>query len=93
MPGDAVIYATAGSACEMRSEGMFRNDPTNGVYGEVSRVIGDLPRLPVSGLEARQVELFVRLTSGDLTPQTTDVVGPVAGAIQAYYRPSYLFPP
>ena len=96
-PGDAVIYAASAVPnavnVEMRTEGMFRNDPAGAVYGEVSRIIGDLPRLPVSGLENRPIEVFVRLSSGDLTPGLVDVIGPVVGQIQPFYRPSYLFPP
>ena len=96
--GDAVMYATTATPdqvnCVLSTDGMFRNDPTGTVYGEVSRVIGDLPRLPVSGMENRPVEVFLRLSPTYLGPSANpDVLGPKVNNLRVYYRPSYLFPP
>lgn len=86
---DAVLFAS--QSAELRTDGMFREDSTGIGYGTVSQVVGDLPRLPPSGLEGRPVELFVKPTRGDLAviPDTgIDDIG-----VQVLYRPSWLFVP
>lgn len=86
---DAVTFAS--QSLEMRHDGMFREDSTGTAYGPVSRVIGDLPRLPPSGLEGRSVELFVKWSRGDFD-QIADS-GIDDGGVQALYRPCWLFVP
>jgi hypothetical protein len=87
--GDAVVFASRSAM--LRTEGMFRLDEAGAAPGPISRVIGDVPRLPPSGLEERPVELFVKPTRGDLDtlPDTAlDTLG-----VQVFARPSYLFAP
>ncbi len=60
---DAVVNAS--QSAELRTDGMFREDVSGSAFGPVSWVEGDLPRLPVSGLEGRTVEGMVKLSRGD----------------------------
>lgn len=60
---DAVIFAS--QKAQITTDGMYRLDFGGTAYGPVSRVIGDLPRLPAGGLEGRSVELFVKNSAGD----------------------------
>jgi hypothetical protein len=54
--------------------------------------IGDLPRLPPSGLEARPVQLFVKPLRSDSSYDGSDP-GVDAFTVQPYYRPCYMFRP
>ena len=89
LPVDAVVYAN--QPTELRTEGMYRPSPSGSFYSSVAQIIGDLPRLPPSGLEAKPVELFVKPSQGNLG------VGPDAAidtcTVQVKYRPCYLFTP
>lgn len=82
---DAVVYAD--KIAELRSEGMYRTQDGT-VYGRISKIIGDLPRLPPSGAEARPVELFVKPSRGDLG--TLADSGLDGFQMQVRYRPCYL---
>jgi len=86
---DAVVYAGGSKFVEIRTEGPCRTDPTGVYYAPVSNIIGDLPRIPPSRLEARSVELFVKPTRGDLN--TLADSGLDAFSVQVKYRPSFLF--
>lgn len=83
---DAVIYAD--QTAELRTDGMFRTDPTGAVYGRASGVIGDLPRIPPSGMEGRPCELLVKPSRGDL--DTLEDGGLDDLTAQVIYRPCYL---
>jgi hypothetical protein len=86
---DAVIYAS--KTAELRTDGMFRSDSGGTIYAPVSQVIGDLPRVPPSGLESRPIQVFVKPTRGDLD-QLAD--GGLDGlSVIPKVRPSYLFRP
>lgn len=87
VPDDAVLYSERTS--EIRFDGGFREDTTTGAYVGVSQLLGDLPRLPPSGLEGRAVELLVKNTRGLLDP---NVVDPGIDKISAVvkYRPCYI---
>lgn len=61
---DTVTYAS--KSAQLGTGGMYRLDSGGSAYGPVSRVIGDLPRLPAGGLEDRPSELFLKATQGDL---------------------------
>ena len=88
---DAVLYATQGA--EIRTEGMYREDPTGVTFGPVQRVTGDLPRIPPSyvGLEGRTVQMFVKASRGDLDAQADAGIDDISAYVT--YRPSYLFTP
>lgn len=86
---DAVCYGGGGTV-EARNDGAFRNAGSGStVYGRVSRIIGDLPRIPPSGLENRPTELFLRPSRGDFGTGADTSLDPLS--IQAKYRPSYLY--
>jgi hypothetical protein len=61
---DAVVFANR--IAELRTDGMYRQDSAGGAYGPVSHVIGDLPRVPPAGYEARTLEVFLKSSRGDL---------------------------
>lgn len=86
---DAVMFASQSTS--LTTVGMFREDLFGITWSPVSNVIGDLPRLPPSGLEGRAVEFFVKISRGDLTdlPDT----GSDAFGIVPSYRPSWLVVP
>lgn len=87
----AVVYG--GRDCLVATTGMFTMVSTGDGYMQMSEVYGSLPRIPVSGLEARPVELFLRTTRGDF-----DAISDANGAtdvttVTCAYWPSYLFRP
>jgi hypothetical protein len=86
-PSDAVAFAAR--SAQMTTDGHFRQDASGAAYGPVSDPIGDIPRIPVSGLEGRPVEVFLRPSRGDLDQVPDAGLDPVTG--QIFYRPSWLF--
>lgn len=80
---DASVFAN--QSTELRWDGMYR--AAVGVYGPANTPVGDLPRLPPSGLEGRPVQLFVKPSRGDLN------VLPDSGldgmTVKVVYRPVY----
>ena len=90
---DAVIFYDADGTqyAELRTDGMYRASPAPGVYGPVSQVLGDLPRIPTSGLEDRAVELFLRPSNSDFATLADSHLDNFDVAV--VYRPSWLFPP
>lgn len=87
---DAVMYADQSAA--LRYDGCSRTDPTGSVYGPVSQVSGDLPRIPCSGMEGRSVQLFCKPSRGDLNV-LPDSAPSDALTVTVSYRPSYIFRP
>lgn len=88
---DAVIYADG--TLTLSTDGAERLGTGSPATGEpVARVQGALPRIPVSGLEERPVELFLRTSTGDIDQLTDDIAEPDITA-QVFYRPTYLFLP
>ena len=85
---DAVLHAD--QSAELSTRGIVREDSTGAAYGPASHVTGDLPRLPVSGLEDRPVELFVLATRGDLDQVADSGIDDIRA--QVFYRPCWLFP-
>ncbi len=83
---DAVLFPS--QSAELRTEGMFREDPTGAAYGPVSHVVGDLPRIPPSGAEGRTVQFFLKQSRGDLDTLPDVGVDDISARIS--YRPSYL---
>lgn len=87
---DAVLYPNR--RAELRFDGMYRERASgNGYFAPVTEVIGDLPRLPASGLEGRDVELFLKPSEGDFAVTPDPSVSQINA--QVYYRPAYLFCP
>jgi hypothetical protein len=86
---DAVIYAD--QTCEIRHDQMVREGPSGTVYGPVSNVVGDLARIPASGLEGRPCQIFVKPSRGDLN--TLPDSGLDGFDVQVIYRPSFIFRP
>lgn len=83
---DAVLYSTRVTA--VRYDGSFRADTTSSAYVRVSEELGELFRLPPSGLEKRPVELWVKNSRG-LLGQTTDLgIDKIKATIT--YRPCFL---
>jgi hypothetical protein len=54
----------------------------------MASVVGDLPRVPPSGIEQRPVELFLLLTPGDLATLPDSSRNSFTAQIK--YRPVYL---
>ena len=88
-PTDAVLYAS--QSAELRTEGMFRENSTGTAYGPVFGVVGDLPRLPPAGLEARTCQVFLKASRGDLDEVVDDGIDNISARIT--YRPSWLTVP
>jgi hypothetical protein len=82
---DAAVFAD--QVAELRTDGMFRATADGTAYGPTSPPIGDLPRIPVSGLEGRPVELSLLPSSGDLDTIPHDDDGDLS--VQVFYRPSW----
>jgi hypothetical protein len=85
---DAVLYAS--KTAELRTEGCWRSDANN-VYGRESNVLGDLPRLPPSGLEGRTLQVFLKESRGNLANEPDAGIDDMS--CRLYYRPSYLITP
>lgn len=85
---DAVAYAS--QSVELRTDGMFREDSTGTVFGPVSSVVGDLPRLPNTS-EGRTTQLFLKFSRGDFDQQPDSGIDDISARIT--YRPSYLITP
>ena len=86
---DAVAYNL--QSVQLGTTGMYREDPTGTVYGPVSNVIGDLPRLPPSGLEGGTIQAFLKMSRGDFDQLPDSGIDDLSARI--FYRPSYLITP
>jgi hypothetical protein len=84
---DAVVASN--SLTEIRTDGCFRQSSAN--WGPVGMVTGKMPRIPVSGVENRVVELFVKTTRGDFGSGNDGGIDNCT--VQVKYRPSYLYRP
>ena len=85
-PNDAVVFAH--SSASLRYDGMYRADTTNTYFGPIANVVGDLPRIPPSGVENRPVELFLMLSRGDLGQQPDLSLGSFTAQVR--YRPVHI---
>lgn len=83
---DAVIYANR--SAQLTTDGHYRLDVGGTAYGPVSTQAGDLPRLPVSGLEGRTTQVFIKGSRGDLDSLPDAGIDDISARV--YYRPSYL---
>jgi hypothetical protein len=84
---DAVIFA--GQTLQLGTDGAVREDSAGVGSGPVSTVIGDLPRIPPSGLEDRPVEIYLRASPGDFANVPDNGTPDITAEIR--YNPSYLF--
>lgn len=85
---DAAIHAS--QTLEIRTDGCYRENAD----GSASTVIvprGSLPRLPVSGLEERPVELFLLASRGDFDRLPDRGIDDLSARV--FYRPCWLFVP
>lgn len=79
-------FIAPSQGAEIRTEGCFTKNST--YYIRRGQAIGDLPRIPPSGLEGRAVELFVKPSRSDLANFTDN--GLDSFTAQVIYRPCYL---
>lgn len=87
--GDAILFAS--QKAQLTTNGMYRLDPGGTAYGPVSRVIGDLPRLPAGNLEGRSVELFLKASRGDMEQASDSAIDDLA--VKVYGSRSWLTVP
>lgn len=90
-PSDAVIYAAR--SAQITTDGSYRLDTSGTAYGPVSSQVGDLPRLPVAGLEGRTSECLIKVSRGDFNQIPDTLTGTDYGdniLAQVFYRPCYL---
>jgi hypothetical protein len=87
------VVANANREVEARFDGHYRQSSDGIGWGPVPQIIGDNARVPVSGLENRPVEMFAKLTRGDLSPAMADLSRAGSLKAQLLYRPAYLFLP
>lgn len=85
----AAIYAD--QTIELGTLGVTRATADGDAYAPPPSITGRLPRLPVSGLEERPVELFVKTSRGDLAQLPDAGIDDITA--QVFYRPTYLFLP
>jgi hypothetical protein len=88
-PLDAVLFAS--QKAQLTTDGMYRLDSGGSAYGPVSRVLGDLPRLPAGGLENRTTELFLKGSRGDLGELPDTAIDDIA--VKVYASRSWLTVP
>ena len=84
---DAVIAAS--KLAELRTDGMFRQGAAGTIYAPVSQIVGDLPRIPPSGLESRPVQIFLKASRGEFDNEPDSGIDDISAHI--VYRPSYLY--
>lgn len=89
VPTDAVLFPS--QSLEVRWDGTFREDSAGTGYAPAVPPLGDLPRLPPSGAEGREVEVLVKGTRGDFDQRPDSGIDDISARI--HYRPSYLFVP
>jgi hypothetical protein len=85
---DATMYPN--QSVELRTEGIFRENSAGNTYAHAPHV-GDLPRIPPSGLESRKVELYVKGSRGDFDQIADTGIDDISA--QVFYRPTWLLIP
>jgi hypothetical protein len=81
-----VCFATR--SIELRSDGCFRQHPTDDVWGRLVPY-GFLPYAPPSGMEGRKMRIMVVPSQGDFGEEPDS--GSNKMALQIFYRPAYHF--
>jgi hypothetical protein len=90
-PPPEPVVINAGKSVELRTEGHFRKASGGTGYDLINAAVGDLPRVPSSGVEGQPVELFVKPSRGDFDERADVAIDDIS--VQVFYRPSYLFVP
>ncbi len=72
-------------------DAMCREGSSGTMYGTVSQVIGDLARMPPSGMEGRPCQVFIKPSRGDFN--TLPDAGLDGFTVEPIYRPSWIFRP
>ncbi len=90
---DGVLYANRVS--EIRFDGAYREDTITSSYVRVSEETGDLPRIPPSGMENRECQLFLKNSRGLLPDPGGSETGEEDAGIDKLqavvsYRPCYV---
>jgi hypothetical protein len=85
---EAVVFAD--QSIEIRTDGCWRED-SGGVSSGPIVGVGALPRLPVGGLENREVELYVRGSRGDFDQLPDAGIDDISA--QVSYHPCWLYVP
>lgn len=83
---DAAIFGSRHA--ELRTDQNIREEAGGTLYAPMAPPIGDLMRLPPSGLEGRPVELLVKPTRGDFESHPDTALDGFTA--QVIYRPCYL---
>jgi hypothetical protein len=86
-PAGPVILADG--SLQARFDGVQRSTSFQGVYAPVSAAVGDLPRIPPSGMEGRAVRLLAKPSRGDLSSYQ-DSASQDPFTVQVTYRPCYV---
>jgi hypothetical protein len=86
---EAVMYPS--QSVQLTTEGMFREDSGGVAYGNVAKVIGDLPRIPPAGLEGSTVQFFIKGSRGDIYTLPDSGIDNISARVS--YRPSFIFVP
>jgi hypothetical protein len=87
---DAVMFGSG--SVYVQYNGHWRGSASGGAGVPVPRQVGDLPRVPPSGMEARPVEMVAIVTRGDLE-SVPDSAAADGVSLVPYYRPAYLTRP
>lgn len=86
---DAVLFA--GRNARLMSDRLLRTDAAGVAYGPIGYQNSDLPRIPVSGPEARAVEIALKASRGDFGLLPDGGLDKIAA--QLSYRPCWSFVP
>lgn len=85
---DAAIHPER--TIELRTDGTYHQDATGTSYAPIPG-LGDLPRLPPSGPEERNVEVLIKASRGDLSTLPDTGIDDLSATVA--YRPAWLFRP
>jgi hypothetical protein len=85
-------FLPAGADIFLNSDGAWVGSGPSGPSGPVPSVLGDLPRIPCSGIEQRPAQLFLKPLRA-LWHNTYAQDGLDPFTVTPYYRPTYLFRP
>jgi hypothetical protein len=83
---DPMIFANR--TARLTDEGIFRSDAAGLAFGPVAYPGTDLPRIPVSGVEERPVEVALRPSTGDFG-DISDSLSSGNVAFQLSYKPCW----
>jgi hypothetical protein len=84
----AEVDVALDTTAELRTDGYWRQSSA-GMSPAVP--LGDLPRMPLGGIEGRDVEVLIKPSEGNLDDLPDS--GRDAPSVRIAYRPSWLFPP